>query len=127
MRFVFHPHQGGGKAAYVHPILDLHENVMISARIVPFGDRAGSGLVLEPGKAFDVNEKLYPWGYYAATFFKSSPDFQTVNHGPWEGSDNIWFALNEPPVEQEPEHPRVDTAGLPLRQGPKGRRLKRKG
>jgi hypothetical protein len=123
MRFVFHPHDGAARCAYAHPGLDLHDQVMIPARLVELAHPEATKLVLEPGQAFDVNEKIYPWGYYAAAFFKSSQDFVTVNQGSYQGNEGTWYALSRPGrpepqlVEQEAEQPR---------RGPKGRHYRKR-
>jgi hypothetical protein len=73
-KFQFHPH-GVGRMGYVPPVLDMHKNILIGARLVP-PDDPRAVRVFHAGEIFDVHEGHEP---LLAEFCRTHHDFVTVN------------------------------------------------
>lgn len=101
MRFKYDPHRDEHTTvAYGHPVLDLHDNVLISSELVSPDHPRSTGLIIKPGDSFDINESNFPAGYYAAAFFKAHSDFQTVSTGRFpETRKSFWFDIVGVPEE----------------------------
>jgi hypothetical protein len=79
MRFEFHPHDSSELTGYAHPILDLHGNPLVYARLVP-PTHPECVMTFEPGVPFEVNEQDHMHGgFHLAQFCRQHPDFQTVS------------------------------------------------